>query len=177
MSFSTVGIFAALASGFTGIYLGYDLRPEARTTTTTTSTFHIFVPVPEASTVVCKCVCEPTPCSEDSSSSLAALASSLSSLAIAAAAGGGTTEVVRRRLRGKQSAPSLERLASPAKNLPVPALELAAAIDAFREDADTPSSLSRASTRPPTPPGTVTGPPITRATRLARQYGRSISSA
>ena len=167
--------FAAVTSGLLGGALqGYVVPTPPPATETTTTSLFVSQPVSANVTeVVCRCVCTSTPCSTGAAAS--AIDSGLS-LAAAAAAGGGTTEVVRRRLRGKQSQSAARPDAPVVHQQSVRAEVLAAALEGLREEPSTPTSSSRHSTRPPTPPGPITGPPITRASRALR-HGGSLHSA
>ena len=169
---SLIGLGAAapalvlLGASFAPTFLG------AATTTTTTSVVAATSPTSFSAsefngTCHCTCNCLPTPCSEET------VVSSAAALVSAAVAGGGATEVTRRRLRGK-ARPAPERVHQDPR--PVRPETLAAALEGLREEDTTPSS-SRTSTRPPTPPGPVAGPPITRSSRLARQNGGRLSGA
>ena len=167
-SLVSAGYFvAAISSGLLGSYFQGQVFPSAppASVTTTTSSFVTQPVVANATEVVCQCVCSSTPCAADAAASV--IDSGLS-LAAAAAAGGGATEVVRRRLRGKKTRPGAASPLLASHPQPVRAEVLAAAIEGLGEGDSTPTTSSRQSTRPPTPRGPLTGPPITRASRAGR---------
>ena len=171
---STLSLIGLGAAAPTLVLLGASFAPTFLGGTTTSTTTALVITTHSAPTSAepngtchCTCNCYATPCSEE------AFVSSAAALVSAAVAGGGATEVTRRRLRGKQRlAPERVREDAP----PLRPETLAAALEGFRGEDTTPSS-SRTSTRPPTPPGPVAGPPITRSSRLARQNGGRVSGA